>query len=270
MLTALKLLMCNPKRYVPLAFRIVWSLPQRALSCLFARSGFYLQEQMDIHAGSAWYNAEFCRTTGGFRIPDDPVQRRIHNLEPWDATRRDMLVLLMRSLLDRGIAGDIAELGVYRGKTARLIHHYLPDRNLHLFDTFDGFPTDDLAVESKKTGIADSSQHYGNTDVERVERFIEKQNDNVHLHKGAIPASFPESLLSTQFAFVHIDMDLYAPTIAALELFYGRTTKGGIILVHDYNAWPGPRRAVDEFFSTKPETPIPMPDKSGSVVITRL
>jgi hypothetical protein len=44
---------------------------------------------------------------------------------------------------------------------------------------------------------------------------------------------------------------------------------GGYILVHDYNAWIGARKAVDEFFSTRKEIPIPMPDKSGSALIQK-
>ena len=43
----------------------------------------------------------------------------------------------------------------------------------------------------------------------------------------------------------------------------------GIILVHDYNAWIGARKAVDDFFADKEEMPVPMPDKSGSVLIIK-
>jgi hypothetical protein len=44
---------------------------------------------------------------------------------------------------------------------------------------------------------------------------------------------------------------------------------GGIIIVHDYNAWIGARQAVDDFFFDKSEIPVPMPDKSGSVLIVK-
>ena len=56
-----------------------------------------------------------------------------------DTVRRDMLVLLLRDLIERRVPGDMAELGVYKGLTARLIHHYAPERTLHLYDTFQGF-----------------------------------------------------------------------------------------------------------------------------------
>jgi O-methyltransferase len=45
---------------------------------------------------------------------------------------------------------------------------------------------------------------------------------------------------------------------------------GGFILAHDYNSWPGARKAVEQFFRDKPEIPIPMPDKSGSALVLKL
>ena len=43
----------------------------------------------------------------------------------------------------------------------------------------------------------------------------------------------------------------------------------GIVLVHDYNAWPGVKKAVDEFLSDKLKLVIPMPDKSGSAIFVK-
>ena len=270
MQTQLKLLISNPKRYLPLAFRYGLSLPLRMLSYILSRSGFYLQEQMDIHPKSVWHDNRFLNKTAGFYIPNDPVKRKIMNIEPWDATRRDMLILLMRSIIEREIPGNIAELGVYRGSTARLIHHYMPDRTLHLFDTFEGFSKSDISSEKQQTGLVDSDIHYSDTCIERVLKTIGSQNDNIKPHKGIFPNSFPNNLNNTQFALVHLDVDLYTPTLTALNTFYNKIPVGGIIIVHDYNSWPGPRRAVDEFFKDKPETPVPMPDKNGSAVITKL
>lgn len=34
------------------------------------------------------------------------------------------LIKLVRSILERNVEGAFAELGVYRGETARLLHHY--------------------------------------------------------------------------------------------------------------------------------------------------
>jgi O-methyltransferase len=76
-------------------------------------------------------------------------------------------------------------------------------------------------------------------------------------------------LRGEQLAFVHLDADLYESTHAGLEFFYPRVPSRGFIVIHDYNSWLGARRAVDEFFRTRPELPIPMPDKSGSALVVK-
>jgi O-methyltransferase len=46
---------------------------------------------------------------------------------------------------------------------------------------------------------------------------------------------------------------------------------GGLIIVHDYSSgwWKDVKPAVDGFMADKPETPILLPDKAGSVLIAR-
>lgn len=48
----------------------------------------------------------------------------------------------------RSVPGAIAELGVYKGGTAKLLSHVLADtgKTLHLFDTFSGMPKTDLSI----------------------------------------------------------------------------------------------------------------------------
>ena len=74
-----------------------------------------------------------------------------------------------------------------------------------------------------------------------------------------------------RFALVHIDCDLGKPLKAALEFFYPRVSPGGLLVVHDYSSGWGKdvKPAVDKFMADKPETPILLPDKSGSVMIAR-
>ena len=52
---------------------------------------------------------------------------------------------MRNALRSRGVSGAFAELGVYRGDASRAIHTAAPERRLYLFDTFDGFPAQDLA-----------------------------------------------------------------------------------------------------------------------------
>jgi len=47
------------------------------------------------------------------------------------------------------ITGDIAEVGVYQGGSAKLICEAKGDKNLHLFDTFEGLPSPTEIYENK-------------------------------------------------------------------------------------------------------------------------
>ena len=49
-----------------------------------------------------------------------------------------------------GVPGDFAELGVYKGESARIIHLMDPSRTFHLHDTFEGFKQEDLSGEQRK------------------------------------------------------------------------------------------------------------------------
>ena len=237
---------------------------------MFSNSGFYLQGKMDLDAKSWWHNQEFVSGTGGRFVPTDATARRVLPLEQWDTVRRDMIILLLRELIARNINGDMAELGVYRGFSARLIHHYLPERKLYLFDTFTGFDARDVKAELAATGRKTEQTAFSQTGLQRALSNIAAQNSNVEVFPGYFPESAPPFMSQRRFAFVHLDADLYEPILAGLSFFYSKVVPNGFILVHDYNSWIGARKAVTEFFRDKPESPIPMPDKSGSALIVKL
>jgi len=262
----LKLLIQNPKGFCGLA-----KLKLMSRWCeLFSKSGFYFQGRMDIDPRSWWHNTEVVSAIGGYFTPGDATPRKLLSLDPWDTVRRDMILLLLRELVARKIEGDLAELGVYRGYSARLIHHYLPERKFFLFDTFTGFDERDVKAEAAATGRKTDRVAFSQTGIERALRNIAPQNSNVEVFPGYFPESAPGFLKERKFAFVHLDADLYEPMLAGLTFFYERVVPGGFILAHDFNSWPGARKAVLEFFQDKPERPIPMPDKSGSALILKL
>jgi O-methyltransferase len=270
-------------KYVEKHFVSDYKIQQHAAATM-TKAPLFLQEQMDLNPVSRWHKPALIVETGGFFLPGETVERKICDTDPNDCVRRDMLVLLLRSINERRIEGDLAELGVYRGLTARLFHQYMPDRTLHLFDTFEGFSKEDLAAEQQRKNFTSFTggqwktakdevdllgSLFCDTSVEKVLSFIQPRNANIKVNKGKFPSSVKAELQSAKFAFVHLDADIYEPTLAGLEFFYPRLSAGGVIVVHDYNTWPGARKAVQDFFSNKPEIPLPMPDKSGSAVIIK-
>lgn len=167
-----------------------------------------------------------------------------------------------------GIPGAFAELGVYRGETARLIHLMDPARILHLFDTFEGFPASDLKGETGEAASY-STERFSDTGIKKVRKRI-GNTDKVVFH----PGHFPETVTGMEeinYALVSIDADLYKPITAGLDYFYPRLSPGGVIIVHDYNhKWEGAMRAVDEFVEKIPESLVPVPDMESSVMIVKM
>lgn len=139
--------------------------------------------------------------------------------------------------------GSIAECGVYRGGTAKLLIEVFPDRELLLFDTFAGMPETDASKDLHRAG------DFSDTSIESVRAYI---GDRPTLVPGMIPQTL-ESFADRKFAFVHIDLDIYSAILPACEFFYPRMSKGGIMLFDDYGfaSCPGARAAVDEFLSTR-------------------
>ena len=153
------------------------------------------------------------------------------------------VVLLAKAALKA--TGDLAEVGVYQGASARLICEVKGDRPLHLFDTFEGLPepggNDDKVFEQGKF----------NCSLESVRSYL-REFPNVHYYKGIFPAT-AGPVAERKFAFVNLDVDLYESTRSAIEYFYPRMSANGIILSHDYNGVSGVPKAINEFFAGKPE-----------------
>ena len=184
-----------------------------------------------------------------------------------DLPRYFGLSLICDQIIKENLKGDIAELGVYKGNTAVLLA--VLARKLgttaYLFDTYEGFASEDLRGIDANKGLC-----FGDTSVEGVQSLVGLQN--VRCVKGHFPASASELPHDLRYCMVHIDCDLYAPFDAALRYFYPRLIKGGFLIMHDYSNsfWDGAEKAIDEFFSDKPEKLIPIPDKSGTAIIRKL
>ena len=163
----------------------------------------------------------------------------------------------------QGVPGSLAEVGVYKGDLSHFLHRALPERNLYLFDTFKGFPEDDLEV--------DSDERFRDTSPSSVKERVGGA-ENMIFRPGYFLDMF-DGLQDERFVVVMFDLDLFAPTIAGLEFFYPRLEPGGFLVLHDYNNPESDHavsRAADELFAKKPEFLMPIPDRWGSMVIRKL
>ena len=64
--------------------------------------------------------------------------------EKRDYFRYATLALALRRIEEEQVPGALAEVGVYQGETSEVVRRAAPRRTLYLFDTFKGFPEEDL------------------------------------------------------------------------------------------------------------------------------
>ena len=161
--------------------------------------------------------------------------------------RRDCLEKIAMILEDKEVSGAVAELGVYRGDFAKVINTVFPDRKLYLFDTFEGFPEEDMNYETENHLLLNTVGKLSNTSVEYVMSRMPRPERCV-IRKGYFPET-AAGLEEERYAFVNIDVDLYKPILAGLEYFWPRMAENGYIFVHDYFSfsYAGTKKAIEEF-----------------------
>ncbi len=182
-----------------------------------------------------------------------------------DYIRLATLELVAHEIDSKKIPGAVAELGVYKGKFARYINQYFPNRELYLFDTFKGFDKADIKAELQHN-FSTGQQDFSKTSVEEVLKQMPFP-DKCVIKQGYFPGSAKG--LEEEFVFVSIDTDLYEPIYNGLNYFYPLLKKGGYIFVHDYNndSYSGAKQAVEKFCIENGVNKIPLPDSCGTAVI---
>lgn len=212
----------------------------------------------------------FCLPDVGRRIDFDAafhavIQRFFGDLTPGMIVDRRYNLRELAKLVV-GLDGDMAECGCYNGVTAYFLAEVIKaagvDKTVHLFDSFAG-----LSKPREEDGV-----HWHEGDLSCPLDAVRKNLAEfafVQYHPGWIPDAFPE-VSDRRFALVHIDVDLYEPTRDALQFFWDRMVPGGLIVCDDYGftTCPGATKAIDEFFSTKPE-PIVNMASGGALIIKR-
>ncbi len=152
------------------------------------------------------------------------------------------------------VEGDIAQVGVYKGGTAKMIAECFSNsrKKFYLFDTFDGLPD-----ASEKDGIKNNEKkQFADVSLGEVKSYL-SDYPNTEFKKGFFPHT-AKGLEGKQFCFVYLDADLYESTKDGLNFFYPRMLPGGVILLDDYGTgtWPGVGKAVREFCAENEIYPI--------------
>lgn len=134
------------------------------------------------------------------------------------------------------VEGDFVECGTNKGGFARAIVDYIDlskaNKNFYLLDTFEGLKDELLTDKEIAAGKKEHFEHvYGDCYAEVVQTFAEFPL--VKIIKGTVPETLPQ-VASHKIAFLSIDMNCIAPEIAAMNYFWDKISKGGIIVLDDY------------------------------------
>jgi len=196
-------------------------------------------------------------------MPTIPSEQFERVKRSWDYVRHATMGLAIHRILTENVPGDMVEVGVWKGDCARFIHSFAPERNLYLFDTFEGIPD----LENKT--LSDDTR-FRDTGVDIVRRAV-GPSEHIIIKQGIFPDT-TVGLENSVFAFVSLDLDTYEGILEGWRFFYPRVSRGGFIFVHDFN-WieydHGPFRASTEFMSDKPEKLVELPDQFGSALIRK-
>ena len=195
---------------------------------------------------------------------DEQFQDIIRQVRPYTMTDINKLHVLLSAtqyVVRHGLAGDFVECGVWRGGSMHAAARMLDslgdrERDLYLFDTYEGMPPPSEADARGGRSAADllassakDTRMWAIASLEDVKAGFETvpyPAERVHFVPGkvedTIPAHLPERI-----ALLRLDTDWYESTAHELVHAYERLVPGGVLLLDDYGDWEGAKLATDEF-----------------------
>ena len=170
-------------------------------------------------------------------------------------TRRlNHLQLCVEQVLREGVPGDLMETGVWRGGACILMRAVLKasgdtERVVWAADSFAGLPKPDGRYPEDE-----GDPHWKHNDVlavplEEVKAAFARYgllDGQVRFLEGWFHETLPQAPVE-RLAVLRLDGDMYGSTMDALIHLYPRLSPGGLLIVDDYGAVRGCRRAVDEY-----------------------
>ncbi len=195
------------------------------------------------------------------------------------------LIQATRYIVAHDIPGAIVECGVWRGGSMQAVALTLQecgvkDRDLHLFDTFEGMPpptskdrrpSGTTAAELLETQDRDSKVWAVATldDVRQGMAEVDYPADRIHYHQGLVEETIPAAAPG-QIAILRLDTDWYESTKHELEHLYQMLSPGGVLIIDDYGHWEGSRLATEEFLASSGEPLLMLPLSAGRIAVKPL
>ena len=166
----------------------------------------------------------------------------------------------VKYICENDFQGDIIECGVWKGGALELAGYALNEfkgkNRIFGFDTFEGHPMPGVfEMDVWGNNMHDKFHEFKNNGDKWAyadHSVVNKNITNIYPNAQIIKVQIDENMSTTdisKISILRLDMDWYAPTKVALEKFYNKIHKGGILIIDDYGHHNGAKRAVDEFIS---------------------
>lgn len=215
---------------------------------------------------------DHARTSGTFQwrpVEEDEDEETVRFVRPYTMTSRERICALcsaVRYIARAGIEGAMVECGVWRGGSMMAVARTLSnlgaaDRDLYLFDTFEGMtepgPHDIAMGGATATSLLAQNARTEEDPVwcyapmERVEQALaltRYPRGLIHMIPGRVEETL-QIAAPERIALLRLDTDWYESTRQELQVLFPRLARGGVLLIDDYGHWRGARRAVDEYVS---------------------
>jgi hypothetical protein len=168
--------------------------------------------------------------------------------------RLENVQFCVEDVLERGVPGDFAEAGVWRGGVCIFIRAILKtygitDRAVWLADSFEGLPEPDPRFVQDEGDKLYTFKDVLGVSLEEVQANFARYgllDEQVRFLKGWFRDTLPGAPIE-RLAVLRLDGDMYASTMDALTALYDKVSAGGYIIVDDYGHVAGCKQAIDDF-----------------------
>ena len=165
--------------------------------------------------------------------------------------RLDNIEYCINEILENKIEGDFIETGVWRGGSCIFMRELLRvnkiiDRKVFVADSFEGMPKPKDKFDGPDHSMFDSAKVSLEEVKSNFKSFNFDEDKQVVFIKGWFSESLPKANIN-KLSLLRLDGDMYTSTMDSLNNLYKKVSKGGFVIVDDYNDWPECKKAVLDF-----------------------
>lgn len=200
----------------------------------------------------------------GFTICKSIIQNKENRYNGYDwpqnaetmigVKRLENIEYCILEILKNNIEGDLIETGVWRGGAvifmkAVLEVHNIKDKKIWVADSFKGLPIPNLSLYKEDKGDIHYTKHELVVSKETVESNFKKydlMDDSIMFLEGWFKDTLPNAPIK-KLSLLRLDGDMYESTMDSLIHLYPKLSKGGYIIIDDWGAVEGCKKAVLDY-----------------------